>query len=181
MQSLGYKVDSIFLRKNIILLKQSNESNLSKLHGGWKLTQSTGNSRLQGCPELLALFTWMSLLHPLSTLFLMSFIILCGWHTVSMSFLTPSYSLHFVSVLNILQSFLQISGNFWTTLKVTLVSGFLITRATWGLISGLGRSSGVVNGNPLQYSCLEKFHRQRSLASYSPWGPKGLDMTKHTH
>jgi len=26
--------------------------------------------------------------------------------------------------------------------------------------------------NPLQYSCLENFHGQRSLADYSPWGPK---------
>ena len=26
------------------------------------------------------------------------------------------------------------------------------------------------NGNPLQYSCLEKSHGQRSLAGYSPWG-----------
>ena len=26
-----------------------------------------------------------------------------------------------------------------------------------------------------------KFHGQRSLASYSPWGHKELDMTEHTH
>ena len=32
----------------------------------------------------------------------------------------------------------------------------------------LGRSPGVGNGNTLQYSCLEKFHGQRSLAGYSP-------------
>ena len=37
-------------------------------------------------------------------------------------------------------------------------------------IPGLGRSPGVGNGNTLQYSCLEKFHGQRSLAGYSPWG-----------
>ena len=36
-----------------------------------------------------------------------------------------------------------------------------------GLISGLGRSPGEGNGNPLQYSCLEKIHGQRSLESYS--------------
>ena len=29
---------------------------------------------------------------------------------------------------------------------------------------------GEGNGNPLQYSCLEKSHGQRSLADYSPWG-----------
>ena len=31
-----------------------------------------------------------------------------------------------------------------------------------GSIPGLGRFSGVENCNPLQYSCLEKFHGQRS-------------------
>ena len=38
-----------------------------------------------------------------------------------------------------------------------------------GLITGSGRSSGRGNGNPLQYSCPGKSHRQRSLAGYSPW------------
>ena len=27
----------------------------------------------------------------------------------------------------------------------------------------------------------EKFHRQRSLSGYSPWGHKESDMTEHTH
>ena len=39
-----------------------------------------------------------------------------------------------------------------------------------------GRSPGKRNGNPLQYSCLEKFHGQRSLAGCSPWGYKEADM-----
>ena len=47
-----------------------------------------------------------------------------------------------------------------------------------GLIPGLGRSSGEGYGNPLQYSCLENPHGQRSLAGYSPWGRKGSDMTE---
>ena len=34
------------------------------------------------------------------------------------------------------------------------------------------------NGNPLQYSCLENPHGQRSLAGYSPWGRKEPDMTE---
>ena len=34
------------------------------------------------------------------------------------------------------------------------------------------------SGIPVQYSCLEKFHGQRSLAGYSPWGHKELDMTE---
>ena len=41
-----------------------------------------------------------------------------------------------------------------------------------GLIPGLGRSPGEGNGNPLQNSCLENPHGQRSLAGYSPWGCK---------
>ena len=32
-----------------------------------------------------------------------------------------------------------------------------------GSIPALGRSPGVGNGNPLQYSCLENQHGQRSL------------------
>ena len=41
-----------------------------------------------------------------------------------------------------------------------------------GLIPGLGRSPGGGHGNPLQYSCLENPHGQRSLVGYSPWGRK---------
>ena len=37
-----------------------------------------------------------------------------------------------------------------------------------GLIPGSGRSTGGGNGTPLQYSCLENPHGQRSLAGYSP-------------
>ena len=46
-----------------------------------------------------------------------------------------------------------------------------------GLILGLGRSPGEGNGNPLQCSCLEKFHEQRSLVGYSPWCHKESDTT----
>ena len=42
----------------------------------------------------------------------------------------------------------------------------------------LGRSPGGRHGNPLQYSCLENPHGQRSLAGYSPWGRKELDTTE---
>ena len=45
-------------------------------------------------------------------------------------------------------------------------------------IPGLGRSLGAGNGNPLQSSCLENPHGQRSLVGYSPWGCKELDMTE---
>ena len=46
-----------------------------------------------------------------------------------------------------------------------------------GLILRLGRSPGEGNGNPLQYS----HHGQSSLAGYSPWGHKALDMTEQVN
>ena len=41
-----------------------------------------------------------------------------------------------------------------------------------GSIPVSGKSPGGGHGNPLQYSCLEHPHEQRSLAGYSPWGRK---------
>ena len=43
-----------------------------------------------------------------------------------------------------------------------------------GSIPGLERSPGGGHGNPLQYSCLENPHGQRSLVNYIPWGCKEL-------
>jgi len=34
---------------------------------------------------------------------------------------------------------------------------------------------------PAQVFLSEKFHRQRSLAGYSPWDHKELDKIEHTH
>ena len=58
-----------------------------------------------------------------------------------------------------------------------------------GSIPGLGRSPGEGNGNPLQYSCLEKSHGQRSMVGHNPWDCKESDKTEcmqmhtqtHTH
>ena len=55
-----------------------------------------------------------------------------------------------------------------------------------GLIPRLGIYPGGGHGNPLQYSCLENPHGQRSLEGYSPWGHKESDMaerlsTVHKH
>ena len=53
-----------------------------------------------------------------------------------------------------------------------------------GSIPGLGRSPGGGHGNPLQSSCLENPHGQRSLVGYSPRGSQrvGHDWgTKHNH
>ena len=47
-----------------------------------------------------------------------------------------------------------------------------------GLIPGSGRSLKVGSGNPLQYSVPGKFHGQRSVVSYSPWGHKEPYMTE---
>ena len=51
-------------------------------------------------------------------------------------------------------------------------------QETWGSIPGLGRSPGGWHGNPLQYSCLENPHGQRSPEGYNPWGCKESDMTE---
>ena len=45
-------------------------------------------------------------------------------------------------------------------------------------IPGLGRSPGGGHGNPLQYSCLENPHGQKSLVGYSPSCHKELDTTE---
>ena len=55
-----------------------------------------------------------------------------------------------------------------------------------GSVSGSGRSPGVGNGNPLQYSCLsrQELHGQRSLVGYSQWTHEESDTTEcvsHTH
>ena len=47
-----------------------------------------------------------------------------------------------------------------------------------GSITGLARSPGGGHGNPLQYSCLENPHGQRSLVGYSPQGHKESDLTE---
>ena len=46
------------------------------------------------------------------------------------------------------------------------------------LIPGMGRSPGGRHGSPLQYSCLENPHGQRSVAGCSPWGRKESDTTE---
>ena len=60
---------------------------------------------------------------------------------------------------------------------------FACSAGDLGLIPVLGRSPGRRHGNPLQYSCLENPHGQRSLAGYNPWGRKELDTTErlNTH
>ena len=45
-------------------------------------------------------------------------------------------------------------------------------------IPGLRKSPGGGHVNPLQYSCLENPHGQRSLAGYSAWGHKDSHTTE---
>ena len=47
-----------------------------------------------------------------------------------------------------------------------------------GSIPGLGRCPGRGHSNPLQYSCLENSHGQRSPEGYSPWDCKESGMTE---
>ena len=48
-----------------------------------------------------------------------------------------------------------------------------------GLILGLGRSPGGGHGSPLQYSCLENPHGQKSLAGCSAWACKESDTAEY--
>ena len=47
-----------------------------------------------------------------------------------------------------------------------------------GSISGSGRSPGAGNGTPPTYF-PGKFHRQKNLAGYSPWGCRESDMNEN--
>ena len=59
-----------------------------------------------------------------------------------------------------------------------MVKNSLAMRETW--VQSLGWKDPLEegHGNPLQYSCLENPHGQRSLAGYSPGGCKELDTTE---
>ena len=58
-----------------------------------------------------------------------------------------------------------------------MVKNLPVMWETWVQSLGL-RSPGGGHGNPLQYSCLEIPHGQRSQAGYSPRGRKELHMTE---
>ena len=87
--------------------------------------------------------------------------------------------------------------NSWNTILFAIVIFFLTVRhfclgfpsssagkestcsaGDLGLIPGLGRSPGGGRGNPLQYSCLENSHGQRSQVGYSLWGGKKSDTNE---
>ena len=66
----------------------------------------------------------------------------------------------------------------WASLVAQMIKESICSLAALGLIPRVGRSTGAGHGNPLQYSCLENPHGQRSLAGCSPWGRKESDTTE---
>ena len=68
----------------------------------------------------------------------------------------------------------HISPLFWTCLPFRSPQSMQCSR--FSLVIYFIRSKG--HGNPLQYSCLENPHGQRSPVGYSPWGHKESDMTE---
>ena len=71
----------------------------------------------------------------------------------------------------------------WTSQVVQWVKNLVASAGDVrdvGSIPRLGRSPGGGHGHPLQYSCLENPHGQRSLADCSPRGRKESDTTAVT-
>ena len=98
---------------------------------------------------------------------------------------------NFSSTLNITEK-----HNFWHNFQCflkrykLLVTGTNVSGLLWWLsgkelpanagdlkVPRSGRSPGGGHGYPLQRSCLENLHGQRSLVGHSPWGLKELDTT----
>ena len=110
---------------------------------------------------------------------------------------------HFPSSLLCFFSFLPSFPHSVIKLHSTLVSAWMSTPGTMGFPGGAVVKNLPVNAGdarfilwvrkfpwrrkwpPTPVSFPGKFHRQRSLAGYSPWGCKDLDMTEpvstHTH
>ena len=84
--------------------------------------------------------------------------------------------LDLLAVQGTLQSLLQHHSSKASILRCS--SFFTVQLSHPYMITGSGRSPGEGNGNPLQYSCLEKSHEQKSLVGYSPWGCKESDTTQ---
>ena len=60
----------------------------------------------------------------------------------------------------------------------SVVKSLPAVQETWVRSPGWGRSPGEGHGNPLECSCLENPHGQRSLVGYSPWDRKESEMTE---
>ena len=66
----------------------------------------------------------------------------------------------------------------WASLVASVAKESVCSAGDLGSIPELGRSPGGGHCTPLQYSCLESPHGQRSLVGYSPWDRKESDITK---
>ena len=66
----------------------------------------------------------------------------------------------------------------WASLVARTVKNLPAMWVTW--VQSLGWEDPLEggHGNPLQYSCLENPHGQRSLVGYTPWGHKELDTSE---
>ena len=67
---------------------------------------------------------------------------------------------------------------YWASLVAQTVKNLPAMWENW--VKSLGWEDPLErgHGNPLQYSCLENPHEQRSLAGYSPWGREESDTTE---
>ena len=63
----------------------------------------------------------------------------------------------------------------WASLGAQMVKNLPAMQKAWAWFPGW-EESWRGHGNPLQYSCLENPHGQRSLAVCSPWAHKESDM-----
>ena len=81
----------------------------------------------------------------------------------------------FLSLSRLAFTLYQVS---WASLVVQTVKNLPAMQETWVSIPGSGSSPGEGHGSPLQCSCLENPHGQRSLAGYSPWGHTESDVTE---
>ena len=63
----------------------------------------------------------------------------------------------------------------WASLVAQLIKNLPATQETLVQFLGWEDSPGGGHGNPLQHSCLEKPHGQKSLAGYSPSCHKEFD------
>ena len=66
----------------------------------------------------------------------------------------------------------------WASLVAQMVKNPPARQEIWVRSLGWEDLLGGDHGNPLQYSCLENPHGQRSLAGYSPRGHKKSDITE---
>ena len=63
----------------------------------------------------------------------------------------------------------------WASLVAQMVKNSSAMWETW--VQSLVWEDAL-DGNPLQYSCLENPHGQKRLVAYSPWGHREPDMTE---